>query len=471
MNALLELLIVAWLPGAVLFRLPLLDRDRRAALPAEERGYWTIVLSVAVSLSLVLALGALHRYSFKRLLIADLLIAATLAAVARLDLRLGPKARASGPGGVHSPGARAARRLAILPPVGIHHRRQGSRRLCELRTPDRPAGRDRCPGSRRRERARLRARPVHAARPEFRALRRAAIHGLLRSRSGHRGGGQPVPARVPGLDRDRPFPPRTDGRALDVRLLGRLRAALGVFRRGTAARPAGRRRRRGAARAERRPGLVLALSQRRHRHAGHPVRGAAGERAGARRQRSVLRAGRGHAAGAAALPAVRRVRRGRGRGRVARAGVRRGPARALDVLGPARGRLRAVRLVPARADAAVLRAAAGLHLEPAVVAVRGDGRGIGRTAAGPDRRAPLGRRLAARGRHRAGGAGDCGRRLDDLRPGVPAPRREADRLRRVRARGRSGTSTSRFPRSSRRSSATCWSSADSSGATRPSSSR
>ena len=57
MIALLELLIVGWLPGAVLFRLPLLDRDRRAALPAEERGYWTIVLSVAISLSLVLALG------------------------------------------------------------------------------------------------------------------------------------------------------------------------------------------------------------------------------------------------------------------------------------------------------------------------------------------------------------------------------------------------------------------------------
>ena len=96
MAALLQLVIVGWLPGAVIFRLPLLDRDRRAALPAEERGYWAIVTSVAVSLSLVLVLGALHRYSFKRLLIADLLIAGTLAAVARVDLRLGPKARRPG---------------------------------------------------------------------------------------------------------------------------------------------------------------------------------------------------------------------------------------------------------------------------------------------------------------------------------------------------------------------------------------
>jgi len=37
MVAILELLVVAWLPGAVLFRLPIADRARRAALPAEER--------------------------------------------------------------------------------------------------------------------------------------------------------------------------------------------------------------------------------------------------------------------------------------------------------------------------------------------------------------------------------------------------------------------------------------------------
>ena len=42
----------------MIFRLPWLDRDRRAALDAEERLFWAIVLSVAVSLSLVLALAA-----------------------------------------------------------------------------------------------------------------------------------------------------------------------------------------------------------------------------------------------------------------------------------------------------------------------------------------------------------------------------------------------------------------------------
>lgn len=96
MLAILQLLVVSWLPGAVLFRLPVADRDKRAALPADERAYWAIVLSVASSLSLVLALAALHRYSFTRLVVADLLIVAALAVLARFNLRLGPKARRPG---------------------------------------------------------------------------------------------------------------------------------------------------------------------------------------------------------------------------------------------------------------------------------------------------------------------------------------------------------------------------------------
>jgi len=96
MLALLQLIVVAWLPGAVAFRMPVLDRDRRAALDAEERGFWAIVIGVAVSLSVVLALAAAHRYSFTRLLVVDLGLAAALAAIARLDLRLGAAARRPG---------------------------------------------------------------------------------------------------------------------------------------------------------------------------------------------------------------------------------------------------------------------------------------------------------------------------------------------------------------------------------------
>jgi hypothetical protein len=94
---LLALLAVAWLPGAVVFRLPWLARERRAALAAEERAYWAVAISVAISLALVLALAALHRYSFSRLVIADVGIAAALAAAARFNLRLGPTARRIGP--------------------------------------------------------------------------------------------------------------------------------------------------------------------------------------------------------------------------------------------------------------------------------------------------------------------------------------------------------------------------------------
>lgn len=92
----LEIAIVAWLPGAVIFRLPWLDRDRRAALDAEERLFWAIVLSVGVSLSIVLALAALHRYSLERLLIADAGVAGASALLARGRLRLGSAARAAG---------------------------------------------------------------------------------------------------------------------------------------------------------------------------------------------------------------------------------------------------------------------------------------------------------------------------------------------------------------------------------------
>jgi hypothetical protein len=91
MTPILELLVVGWLPGAILFRLPIANRGRRAALASEERLYWAVILSTAMSLALVLALAAVHRYSFKRLLVADLLIAGGLAALARFRLGLGPR--------------------------------------------------------------------------------------------------------------------------------------------------------------------------------------------------------------------------------------------------------------------------------------------------------------------------------------------------------------------------------------------
>ena len=82
------LLVIAWLPGAVMFRLPLASRAQRAALAAEERLFWQVMLSLATTLSITLALGPLHRYAAAGHGVADLLLSAALAVAARFDLRL-----------------------------------------------------------------------------------------------------------------------------------------------------------------------------------------------------------------------------------------------------------------------------------------------------------------------------------------------------------------------------------------------
>jgi hypothetical protein len=105
LKSVLASVVVAWLPGAVLYRLPWFNRDRRAALAAEERLFWAVMISIAVSLSATLALGAVHRYSFFRLLVCDIAIAAVAAAAARLRLRFGAVARRPG--------------LTALVPIGL----------------------------------------------------------------------------------------------------------------------------------------------------------------------------------------------------------------------------------------------------------------------------------------------------------------------------------------------------------------
>lgn len=90
------LLLVVWLPGAVLFRLPLWHRDRRATLDAEERLFWHVVLSVSWSLTLVLALAALERYRLSTLLWCNGGLAVGALVVWRSGLRYGAAARRPG---------------------------------------------------------------------------------------------------------------------------------------------------------------------------------------------------------------------------------------------------------------------------------------------------------------------------------------------------------------------------------------
>ncbi len=80
-------LFVAYLPGAILFRMPVADRARRAGLAAEERLFWAVMLSVSWSLAVVLALAALHEYRFERLLIANAIVSGLLLAAGNRKLR------------------------------------------------------------------------------------------------------------------------------------------------------------------------------------------------------------------------------------------------------------------------------------------------------------------------------------------------------------------------------------------------
>ena len=93
-------LLVAWLPGAVLFRLPWCERERRTALDPEERLFWSVILSVSWSVLAVLALAALHRYSLTRLLVINGAAVLGAAAIWRARLLLAPPRRVALTGAV-----------------------------------------------------------------------------------------------------------------------------------------------------------------------------------------------------------------------------------------------------------------------------------------------------------------------------------------------------------------------------------
>src|SRR5262245_26387584 len=84
---LLQLALIGYLPGALIYRLPIADRAKRAALAAEERAFWAVMISVAISSAIVLALASLGVYSFRALLALDGLIILGLAAAGNVTLR------------------------------------------------------------------------------------------------------------------------------------------------------------------------------------------------------------------------------------------------------------------------------------------------------------------------------------------------------------------------------------------------
>jgi hypothetical protein len=82
-----QALLLGYLPGALMFRLPVCDPARRARLPADERVFWHVMISLAWSLGAALVLAALERYRFDRLLIANTILTALLTITAIVTRR------------------------------------------------------------------------------------------------------------------------------------------------------------------------------------------------------------------------------------------------------------------------------------------------------------------------------------------------------------------------------------------------
>ena len=98
----------------MLFRLPILDRHRRAALDPAERAFWAIVISATLTLSIALALAAVGQYTWRYVLVADLLVAAIAAVAARKTLMY--DATASGDWWALAPVALVVLSLWVFPP-------------------------------------------------------------------------------------------------------------------------------------------------------------------------------------------------------------------------------------------------------------------------------------------------------------------------------------------------------------------
>ena len=81
------LVLVAYLPGAALYRLPFWRRETRAALAVEERVFWHVTLSLAWSLTVVLATAAVGRYDFQTLLVVNAALSCGMALVSGRRLR------------------------------------------------------------------------------------------------------------------------------------------------------------------------------------------------------------------------------------------------------------------------------------------------------------------------------------------------------------------------------------------------
>ncbi|MFB3853310.1 MAG: hypothetical protein ACE148_05730 [Vicinamibacterales bacterium] len=88
----LAVLLVAWLPGALVFRLPVAERSRRAGLDLDERLFWEVMIALSLSSVMAVALAFCGRYSLEALLAVNAALSLAVVLAWRSRLRLGASA-------------------------------------------------------------------------------------------------------------------------------------------------------------------------------------------------------------------------------------------------------------------------------------------------------------------------------------------------------------------------------------------
>ncbi len=97
LNTTLSILLVGFLPGALLFRLPIARRELRERLSAEERIFWYVALSVVISSVVGLGTAAADWYRFDRVLWLNAALCLIFAVLSRGRFLLSPGAPPLGP--------------------------------------------------------------------------------------------------------------------------------------------------------------------------------------------------------------------------------------------------------------------------------------------------------------------------------------------------------------------------------------
>jgi hypothetical protein len=85
---LIDILLVGWVPGALLIRLPGRSRPYRASLAHDERLFWSVLLSIVWSTTWAMLLAGFDRYSFDRLLVINAVTAVVAVVALRQHVRL-----------------------------------------------------------------------------------------------------------------------------------------------------------------------------------------------------------------------------------------------------------------------------------------------------------------------------------------------------------------------------------------------